>query len=136
MRVSHTKFTVTVGAVIVDGSGQVLLLKHRFRPGSGWGIPGGFIEAGEQPEDALRRELREEVGLELENLKILKIRSFAKQNQIEIVFRSQAAGTAEPQSLEVKKACWFKPESLPEGLPSGQRLLIKEAFESWSKNDD
>ncbi|MEP6912843.1 MAG: NUDIX hydrolase, partial [bacterium] len=65
MRVSHPRFAVTAGAVITDNQGRVLLLKHRFRPGTGWGMPGGFMQEGEQPEEALRRDLREEVGLEV-----------------------------------------------------------------------
>ncbi len=59
-------FMVTVGAIIVNDDGRVMLLNHEFRTGSGWGIPGGFMEAGEQPLEALRRELREEIGVELD----------------------------------------------------------------------
>ena len=66
MRFTHARFTVTAGAVIFNDKGEVLLLKHRFRAGSGWGLPGGFMETDEQPIDALRRELREEIGLEVE----------------------------------------------------------------------
>jgi len=62
-RFSNTRFIVSAGAVIVDEQGQVLLLKHVFRAGSGLGNSGGFIAANEQPEAALRRELREEVAL-------------------------------------------------------------------------
>ena len=57
MRLTHARFTVTAGGLIFNDAGEILLLKHRFRAGSGWGLPGGFIEAGEQPIDALRREL-------------------------------------------------------------------------------
>ena len=74
MRVTQTRFTVTAAALIFNDAGHVLLLKHRFRTGSGWGIPGGFLEAGENPEQALRRELREEVGLELEQVEIFTAR--------------------------------------------------------------
>ena len=72
MRLSHPRFAVTAGAIITDDSGRVLLLKHRFRPGTGWGMPGGFMEEGEQPEEALRRELREEIGLEVEEVNCLR----------------------------------------------------------------
>lgn len=136
MRLTQTRFTATAGVVIIDNAGRVLLLKHRFRPGSGWGVPGGFIEAGEQPEDALRRELREEVGLELENVQVLLVRSFIQPLQIEVVYWGRPRGSAEPQSLEVKKASWFSLESLPEGLSADQRQLINRAVESWSKNLD
>ena len=68
MRATHPRFTVTAGAIIFNNAGEILLLKHRFRAGSGWGLPGGFLEAGEQPVDALRRELREEIGLEVRDV--------------------------------------------------------------------
>src|SRR6185503_13165189 len=92
VRMSHPRFAVTAGAVVTDKRGRVLLLKHRFRPGSGWGMPGGFIEEGEQPEAALRRELREEIGLEIEEPKLLTVRAFKEPKQVEIVFSCQAAG--------------------------------------------
>src|SRR6185312_6064447 len=78
MRAMHTRFTVTAGAIVFNDSGRVLLLKHRFRAGSGWGLPGGFLEAGEQPLDALRRELREEIGMEIDDVEIFTARSFKK----------------------------------------------------------
>ena len=53
---TQARFTVTAAVVATDERGRVLLLKHVFRGGSGWGIPGGFLEAGEQPEEAARRE--------------------------------------------------------------------------------
>ena len=74
-RLMNPRFSVTAGAVVTDDQGPSLLLKHVFRAGSGWGIPGGFIQAGEQPEEAVRRELREEVGLELERAEIAFIRT-------------------------------------------------------------
>ena len=87
MRATQASFTVTAAAIVLDAEGRVLLLKHRFRPGSGWGIPGGFVEAGEQPEEGVRRELREEVGLELEGAEVVTARAFTRPQQIEIVFR-------------------------------------------------
>src|SRR4051794_31916625 len=68
-------FTVTVAAVVMDENRRVLLLKHTFRNGSGWGLPGGFIAKGEQPEKALRRELREEAGLEIDNVELALVRT-------------------------------------------------------------
>src|SRR5918912_3750917 len=78
------RFTVTAGACVLDAEGRVLLLKHAFRAGSGWGIPGGFLEKGEQPEAALRRELREEVGLELAGARLAFVRTLPRAQQIEI----------------------------------------------------
>src|SRR4029450_9518291 len=81
MRVAHARFTVTAGALIFNDAGNVLLLKHRFRAGSGWGLPGGFLEQGEQPLEALKRELREEIGLEVDTAEIYASRSFKKPRQ-------------------------------------------------------
>lgn len=127
MRLTHTRFTVTAGAVIFNDQRQVLLLKHRFRAGSGWGLPGGFLERGEQPIDALHRELREEIGLEVDDVEIFAVRSFSKPKQVEVLFRCRANGSFKPQTMEVEHAEWFSIDSLPQGLPRDQRLYIERA---------
>ena len=126
----HTRFTVTAGALVFNQSGQILLLKHRFRAGSGWGLPGGFINAGEQPIDALRRELREELGLEIQDVEIFTARSFRKPKQVEVLFRGSADGSITPRTMEVERAEWFSLEALPDGLPRDQRSLVEQAAKS------
>jgi ADP-ribose pyrophosphatase YjhB (NUDIX family) len=59
VRVTQKKFTASVAAIVQNEKGEVLLLDHVLRPASGWGIPGGFLDFGEQPIDAVKRELRE-----------------------------------------------------------------------------
>ena len=130
MRFTHTRFTVTAGAVIFNDQKQVLLLKHRFRAGSGWGLPGGFLEQGEQPIDALRRELREEIGLELEDVEIFASRSFEKPKQVEVLFRARANANVKPLAMEVERAEWFSIDSLPEGLPRDQRVYVERAAQT------
>ena len=127
MRLAHARFTVTAGAVIFNDHREVLLLKHRFRAGSGWGLPGGFMETGEQPIDALRRELREEIGLEVDDVKILAVRSFKKPKQVEVLFRARANADVKSQTIEVERAEWFAIDALPEGLPRDQRSYIDRA---------
>jgi ADP-ribose pyrophosphatase YjhB (NUDIX family) len=122
------RFAVTAGACVLDDAGRVLLLKHAFRTGSGWGLPGGFIEQGEQPEEALRRELREEVGLEIRDARIAFVRTLARPQQVEIIFRCRAASEARPQEREIERAEWFAPEHLPETLSNDQRRLIARAL--------
>jgi 8-oxo-dGTP diphosphatase len=124
---TQSQFTVTAGALIFNDAGEVLLLKHNFRAGSGWGIPGGFLEAGEHAEQAVRRELREEMGLELHDVEIFTSRTFKRPQQVEILFRCRASGAAKPQTIEVERAGWFSIHSLPAGLPRDQRLLIERA---------
>jgi mutator protein MutT len=127
MRLTHTRFTVTAGAVIFNDQKQVLLLKHRFRAGSGWGLPGGFLERGEQPIEALRRELREEIGLEVEDVEVFAARSFKKPKQVEVLFRGRANAKVKPLTMEVELAEWFSLDSLPEGLPRDQRGYVERA---------
>lgn len=122
---SQARFTVTTGAVIVDDDNRVLLLKHVFRTGSGWGIPGGFMNKGEQPEAAIRREVREEIGLELDRLELAFVRTLKQAGQVEIYFRAAPRGASEPRSIEIKSAEWFKPDELPEGLSHDQRKIIE-----------
>ena len=130
MRLAHTRFTVTAGAVILNDKREVLLLKHRFRAGSGWGLPGGFMEQGEQPIDTLRRELREEIGLEVDDVQVFAARSFRKPKQVEVLFRARANADVKLQTIEVERAEWFALESLPEGLPRDQRLYIERAAQT------
>ena len=133
---SHPRFAVTAGAIVTDGSGRVLLLKHRFRPGSGWGMPGGFLEEEEQPEEAVRRELREEIGLEVEQLTLVLTRTFKTPRQVEIVFRCQAVGNPEQLNFEIEKAAWFAPDELPEELSRDQRELIRQALSDGATRPD
>jgi len=136
MRATHARFTVTAGAIVFNDSGQVLLLKHRFRAGSGRGLPGGFLEAGEQPLDALRRELREEIGMEIKDVEVFAARSFRKPQQVEVLFRCRANGSPQPRNMEVELAQWFSLNSLPEGLPKDQRHFVERAASDRGKGRD
>lgn len=136
LSLSNARFAVTAGAIITDGQGRVLLLKHRFRPGSGWGMPGGYIEKYEQPEAALRRELREEIGLEIEDVELHATRAFSKPLQVEIIFRCRAVGEPAQLNYEIEKAEWFFPNELPGQLPEDQAIQIQSAFADGAMQQD
>ena len=64
----------TVCALVLDDDGRVLLARRKFEPQAGkWDVPGGFLEEDEEPLDGLRRELREEAGVEIEPLELAGI---------------------------------------------------------------
>ncbi len=65
--VAHSNSETTVGALVVDGDGRLLLVRRARDPyGGKWDVPGGFLDEAEHPHDGLRRELREETGLDVE----------------------------------------------------------------------
>ena len=122
VRVTQPKFTASAAVVIVNGEGRVLLLDHRIRPNSGWGLPGGFLEHGEQPAEGIRREILEETALELRDLELLRVRTVGKH--IEVLFSAKSDGTPQTDSSEIKGFEWFAPEHLPEEMNQGQKAFI------------
>src|SRR3989442_4905 len=134
VRTGQRRFTVTAGAFIFDDRGRILLLEHVFRPDSNWGIPGGFLGAGEQPEEAVRRELHEEAGLELADVELLFARTLRRPRQLEIYFRARAINSPRPSSFEIKRAGWFALDELPEELSLDQRRLIQRALSVGEKS--
>lgn len=124
----ETRFNVSVGGVITNEKGEVLLLRHVFRPGTGWGIPGGFVSKGEQPEKALKRELEEETGLQVENLRLAFVHTLEKLKHMEIIFLANASGEPKVRSMEITDAGWFSIESFPDGLHDEQLKVIKRAL--------
>jgi ADP-ribose pyrophosphatase YjhB (NUDIX family) len=127
IRATQKKFTASVAVIITNRDGKVLLLEHILRPGSGWGIPGGFLDLGEQPEDAIRRELREETGLELENLKMLRVRTVNRH--IEILFRAESNDTARVRSREIKALGWFAVTEMPEDMSQVQKSAVEKILQ-------
>ena len=70
--VAYANPAATANALCVDADGRVLLARRAHKPDAGlWDIPGGFLEEGEHPLDGIRRELREETGLEVEPTEFL-----------------------------------------------------------------
>jgi ADP-ribose pyrophosphatase YjhB (NUDIX family) len=134
VRLGQRRFTVTAGAFVFDDDARILLLEHVFRPDSGWGIPGGFLGKGEQPEAALRRELREEVALEVSDVEFLFARTLPRPRQVEIYFLCKPASAASPSSFEIIKAEWFAMDALPSELSKDQRTLIKHALSVREKS--
>ncbi|HYH85463.1 MAG TPA: NUDIX hydrolase [Pyrinomonadaceae bacterium] len=134
---AQPRFAVTAGAVVRDERGRVLLLRHTLRKGSGWGIPGGFMLAGEQPEEAVRRELREETGLEVESVELAFVRTLKSVRQVEVVFRGLLRADAIKgieKNFEIDGAEWFATDAMPHSLSADQRRVIARALAPDSAN--
>lgn len=118
IRLSHGTFTVSAAVVVLNAEGRVLILRHLLRPEGGWGLPGGFIDSGEQPSDGVRRELKEETGIELEDLRMLRVRTIGRH--VEMIFAARSNDDARIMSREIAELGWYTLTELPGLLPSDQ----------------
>jgi ADP-ribose pyrophosphatase YjhB (NUDIX family) len=102
-------------AVCFDAHGRVLLGRRAFDPGAGkWDLPGGFLHEDEHPLDALRREIHEETGLEIEPLRFLGFWLEPYDGRIVLCLswtaRASGEGSAADDLVELR---WFSPDELP-----------------------
>jgi len=126
VRSVQTSFTVSAAAIVTNEEGKVLLLNHVLRPDSGWGYPGGFVNKGEQAEDAIRREVREETGIDLDKLELHDVRNSG--THIEILFVAKSVGEPEVRSREIIELGWFGIDDFPQELPRRQQEQIRKAL--------
>ena len=107
----------TASAVLVDEAGRVLLARRAIDPERGkWDLPGGFLETGEHPLDGLRRELREETGLDVEPQEFLgvwmDVYGDTGEATLNLYWVCRAPG--EPHAADdIDEVRWFAPDELP-----------------------
>ena len=65
-------FQIRVTGILIENN-QLLLVKQRVSPGRAWSLPGGRVEAGETLDEAIKREMLEETGLEIKVEKLLYV---------------------------------------------------------------
>jgi nucleoside triphosphatase len=139
---SLIQFRVIVVAIIQNELGDYLICRMPKDRGvfpDQWGLPGGGIEEGERMESALRRELREELGIEVSDIKPLFFKdgqhrkSFADGSQHEVymiflIFSCRAVGSELTLSAEFTDYAWVKGDSLVEyNLNSATRETFQQA---------
>lgn len=122
-------FLVGVAGVVRNERGEILLLEHVFHRHYVWGLPGGWLDRDEAPDEALRRELHEELGLEVavKELLAMEPRIDSHQRQLQIGYLCRPKGRPTRLSREILSARWVAPEKLPGTIPPFHQALISRA---------
>lgn len=115
--------------VLVRKEGKVLLAHNARFPGGRFGLVAGFVEVGETLEEAARRELREEAGIEVEGLTYRYSQPWPFPDSLMLAFTAEwASGEARPDGVELDELRWCGREDLPTIPPPGSvaRRLIDD----------
>lgn len=113
-----------VAAVIIENSRVLLASRPEGKPPAGWEFPGGKIEPGESAFDAVKRELKEELALEVEPLEVLYILT---RPDLAISFiHARRVDGSEPVSCENQSFRWVE---LTGQAPEG---ILKNDVEFWN----
>lgn len=130
-RCGYTHFDdpkVAVG-VVVEMAGRIVLGRRNHEPRFGcWSFPSGFVDAGEVPEDAARREVQEETGLEVVLDRLLGVYSQAGERVIFLAYAGHATGGELAAGEECIEVATFPPDALPQlAFPNDGAILA-----AWS----
>jgi NAD+ diphosphatase len=127
--VVYPRISPAIMVLIRRGDELLLARSPRFKPGV-FSALAGFVEAGETLEQCARREVREEVGIEITNLRYFRSQPWPFPDSLMIAFFADyAGGTITPDPAEIEAADWFSRNALP-ALPEPvtlARQLIDEA---------
>jgi ADP-ribose pyrophosphatase YjhB (NUDIX family) len=136
----------TVGAIVLGLEGRVLLVRRAHDPyGGKWDVPGGFLEEGEAPLDGLRRELREETGLEVEPGRFVDAlldrygTGEEAATTLNMYWEATVTGGEAEAGDDAAEVRWFPRDELPPageiGFPNVQRLLREWAGSRAARED-
>jgi 8-oxo-dGTP diphosphatase len=131
-----------VGAIILD-RGRVLLVERGKPPLQGyWSLPGGVLEVGESLADGIRREIREETGLEIELLGVVEIferimrdaDGLPEYHYVLIDYLCRSTGGTLCASSDCARAEWVPRRRLREyKITEGTPPVIEKAFRNRAK---
>ncbi|MBN2304824.1 MAG: NUDIX hydrolase, partial [Anaerolineae bacterium] len=111
------RFTMGVVGVLPDAAGErLLLVEHLFHPYKPWGLPGGWLNRGEGPAEAVVREFREETGLRVRAVRPLLIKSeWGLRRHMNAVYLCALDGENQSVRLngELLDYRWTTPDDLP-----------------------
>lgn len=115
---------VGVALVTFNADEEILLLRHVFHTQNPWGLPGGWLARNEAPDDGLRREIREELGLgvTLESPILLAHESYPPH--LVVAYAGQLDAGPLRLNGEILEARWFGLDNLPHPLwPFAERAI-------------
>jgi NAD+ diphosphatase len=111
-----------VVAALVEHEGKVLLVRNRGWPEKWFGLMAGFLEREETPVEGVLRELREELGLSGEVVRLIGVYSFLERNELIVAFHLRATGTV-ALGAEIAEVRAVPPERLrPWPFGTGQAV--------------
>lgn len=100
--------------VLVLKGDEVLLLRHKHRNQDIYACLAGFVEAGETVEQALTREIREESGIEVDNIRYVGSQSWPFPDQLMLAYYADyKSGELKIQESEISEARWFPKDDIP-----------------------
>jgi len=111
---------VTPAIMILITHGRKLLLARKAAfPQGRYSALAGFVEPGEMLEDTVVRETREEVGVEIRNIRYFGSQPWPFPHSLMIAFTAEyAGGEITPDGVEIEEAHWFAADKLPHLPPS------------------
>lgn len=119
---------------IIRSNEKILLVKHGYGK-SWWNFPGGGIKKGESPEQSIKREVKEELKIELSNIKYIGKLLSTKEYKIDTIHCFVADAKKEDirrNEIEIQEEDWFLLMNLPKPLsPIAQRVL-----DLWYQNKE
>ena len=121
-------------AVISDG--KILLARGRRFRGPYYSVLAGFVEPAESLEECVAREVREEVGIDIENIRYFHSQSWPFPDSLMIAFFADyRSGELTIDPAEIIDAGWFTPDNLPKIPPEGSiaRKMIDEFTSIYSR---
>jgi len=124
-------FTMGTFGIILDEKGRVLLC-HR-RDYDLWNLPGGTVESGESPWDALLREIKEETCLEAKITNLSGVYSKPEKNEIVFSFVCEIVGGEIALTEEADRIKYFEISQIPKNTSPKQVERIKDYFADRNK---
>lgn len=125
VRAIAPSFTVGSMCIIERDNGDILFVRLSYR--GRWGVPGGLLKRGEHADVAARREVLEEVGVDVEVVGEPAVVVDAAPQRVDVVYRARVIGdpdAARPASPEISEVRWFPREQLPELQPETVTAIV------------